>query len=377
MEQFSMPRTQLLFCLAVAVAICLHPGPAAAEPFPPDEETAIVAIVEKGMAEQRQPGLNVGIWIPGRGEFVRSFGTSDIETSAPMERADHVRIASITKTFVAVTVLRLVDQGALGLDDTLATFVDGIPNGDRITIRNLLGMTSGIYDFTSDEAFLKAFTDDPTMAFSPEEVIAIVKRHEPDFAPGEKTVYCDTNYILLGMIIAEVTGRPVEDVIGDEIVAPLGLSDTSFPTTPAMPEPFAHGYYAGEDGKGEYKDYTATNPAVAWTAGAMISTLDDLRVWGKALATGSLLTPETRAEQMKMGTIVTGKVDVKYGLGIGDFGGLIGHNGAIFGYTTAMFYVPAADATIVISGNQASNFSNSATEIAYALAKRLMPDLIQ
>ena len=80
---------------------------------------------------------------------------------------------------------------------------------------------------------------------------------------------------------------------------------------------------------------------------------------------------------MKFATLAAGKVSVGYGLGIGDFGGLIGHNGAIFGYTTAMFYVPAADATIVISGNQASNFSNSATEIAYALAKRLMPDLIE
>ena len=112
-----------------------------------------------------------------------------------MKVDDHIRIASITKTFVAVAILRLVDQGKLKLDDTLATWIDGIPNGDRITIRQLLGMRSGIFDFTSDEQFLKAFTADPLMAFSPEEVIAIVKRHEPDFAPGEKVSYCDTNYI--------------------------------------------------------------------------------------------------------------------------------------------------------------------------------------
>ena len=136
------------------------------------------------------------------------------------------------------------------------------------------------------------------------------------------------------------------------------MTQTSFPTTPAMPEPYAHGYYAGEDGKGEFRDYTASNPAVAWTAGAMISTLDDLKVWAKALATGALLKPETHAEQMKYEMIPAGKISVGYGLGIADFGGLIGHNGAIFGYSTAMFYVPAADATIVIEGNLASNFSN-------------------
>ena len=191
---------------------------------------------------QRQPGLNVGIWIPGRGEFVRAFGVSDIATKTPMKVDDHVRIASITKTFVAVATLRLVDQGKLKLDDTLATWIEGIPNGDKITIRQLLGMRSGIYDFTSDEQFLNDFTADPLMAFSPEDVVAIVQRHEPDFAPGEKESYCDTNYIFLGVIIEKVTGRPVEDVIRDEILTPLGMPHTSFPTTPAMPEPYAHGY---------------------------------------------------------------------------------------------------------------------------------------
>jgi D-alanyl-D-alanine carboxypeptidase len=174
-----------------------------------------------------------------------------------------------------------------------------------------------------------------------------------------------------------VTGRRVEDVIRDEIIVPIGLANTSFPTTPAMPEPYAHGYFAGDDGKGEFRDYTASNPAVAWTAGAMISTLDDLKVWAKALATGALLKPETHAEQMKYEMIPAGKISAGYGLGIADFGGLIGHNGAIFGYSTAMFHVPAVDATIVIEGNQASNFSGAATLIAFALAERLMPDLIK
>jgi D-alanyl-D-alanine carboxypeptidase len=368
-----------LFPAVLAFTLATHSvvPAAAAEPFSPDDEAAIVAIVEKGMADQRQPGLNVGIWIPGRGEFVRSFGVSDIVAKTPMKPEDHVRIASITKTFVAVATLRLVDQGKLSLDDRLANFIEGIPNGDRITIRQLLGMRSGIFDFTSDKKFLADFTADPLMPFSPGDVIAILQRNQPEFAPGEKVSYCDTNYILLGVIIEKVTGQKVEDVIHDETIVPLGLAETSFPTTPAMPEPFAHGYFAGDDGKGEFRDYTATNPAVAWTAGAIVSTLDDLRVWAKALATGSLLKPGTHAEQMKYEMIPAGKLSLGYGLGIGDFGGLIGHNGAIFGYTTAMFYVPSADATIVISGNQASNFSNSATEIAYQLAKRLMPDLIE
>lgn len=362
---------------AIAAAMVLFTATARAAPFPAAEEEAIVQLAEAGMTAQRQPGLIVGIWIPGRGEFTRAFGVSDIATKAPMKAEDHVRIASITKSFVAVAALRLVDQGKLKLDDTLSTWIAGIPNGDKITIRDLLGMRSGIYDFTSDQQFLADFTADPTMKFSPQDVVAIVKRHEPDFAPGEKVVYCDTNYIILGMIIEKVTGKPVEELIHEEILVPLKLADTSFPAASHMPEPFSRGYYGGEDGKGVPRDFTASNPAVAWSAGAMISTLEDLRIWSKALATGALLTPQTHAEQMKFGAIATKPIHVGYGLGIANFGGLIGHNGAIFGYTTAMFYVPAADATIVIEGNLASNFSNSATEIAYALAKRLMPDLIE
>jgi hypothetical protein len=109
-------------------------------------------------------------------------------------------------------------------------------------------------------------------------------------------------------------------------------------------------------GAGDGSGMCLINPAVAWTAGAMISTLADLRLWAKALATGALLTPARHAEQMRFGTITTKPLYVGYGFGIANFGGLIGHNGAIFGYTTAMFYWPEADAMIVLAGNQASNF---------------------
>jgi D-alanyl-D-alanine carboxypeptidase len=347
------------------------------EAFPSADERALIDIVEKGRTAQRQPGLNVGIWLPGRGSLVRAFGTGDLTSGAPMRLDDHVRIASITKTFTAVAVLQLVEENRLGLDDRLSSYVQGIDNGDRITIRNLLGMTSGIYDYTSDELFLRAFTDNPLMSFSPKDVIDIVNRHKPEFVPGEKVSYCDTNYILLGAIVEKVTGEPIYKTIAEKILKSLGLKNTSFPIDPTMPEPFARGYYAGEDGRGDSKNYTLTNPAVAWTAGAMISTLEDLRTWAKALATGSLLSQSARVEQRKFGTIATRPLHVGYGLGIGNFGGLIGHNGAIFGYTTAMFYWPEADAIIVIAGNQASNFSNAATEIAVQVAEYLFPGKIR
>jgi len=101
----------------------------------------------------------------------------------------------------------------LSLDDKLAAYVAGIPNGERITVRQLLGMTSGIYDFTRDEQFLKDFAANPLMPFGPQDVVAIVKRHQPEFAPSEKISYCDTSYTFLGMILEKVAGKPVAQVM--------------------------------------------------------------------------------------------------------------------------------------------------------------------
>ena len=254
--------TAVLVVLAFfAFGVGLRGMALADEAFPSADERALIDIVEKGRSAQRQPGLNVGIWFPGRGSLVRAFGTGDHASGAPMRRDDHVRIASITKTFTSVVVPQLVDESRLSLDDTLSRYIEGIDNGDRITIRNLLGMTSGIYDYTSDERFLKAFTDNPLMSFSPKDVIDIVNRHKPEFAPGEKVSYCDTNYILLGTIVEKVTGEPIQKTITEKILKPLGLNNTSFPTEPTMPERFARGYYAGEDGKGEFKELHGDQPS--------------------------------------------------------------------------------------------------------------------
>ena len=345
----------------------------ASEEFPAADQKALTEIVEKGMAAERQPGLNVGIWIPGRGTWVRSFGKADLATGAPMAIGDHVRIASVTKTFTATAILQLVDAGKLSLDDKLARYIDGIPNGERITVRNLLGMTSGIYDFPLDRKFMEEIAKNPLMSFSPDDVIAILRRNQPAFAPGEKVVYCDTNFILLGVILEKASGRAAAEVIEKDILDPLKLDHTSFPDTPAMPDPFAHGYYAGEDAKGPLEDFTRSNPNLPWTAGAMISTLEDLRIWAKVLATGSLLSPATQAERLAFQPFTEMK-NASYELGILNFSGFIGHYGMIFGYTTAVFYLPEADATFVLEGNQSTNSSMATTEIFLQFAKYLYPD---
>jgi D-alanyl-D-alanine carboxypeptidase len=176
------------------------------------------------------------------------------------------------------------------------------------------------------------------------------------------------------IILEKVTGRTVESIITHDIIDRSGLSQTSFPTTAMMPTPFSHGYYAGPDAKGPIHDYTAVNPQVAWTAGAMVSTIDDLFTSGEALATGTLLTKRLQAKRLGFGTIPNGNgPPVGCGLGILRFGDWIGHDGAIFGFSTAMFYERDSGAQIVAAANLSSNFSTPTLEIFGLIAQHLYP----
>jgi D-alanyl-D-alanine carboxypeptidase len=368
----------MLTLVAAAVASAGLSGPSSGQrgaEFTPAEIEKFTSVVRDQMTAERIPGVTVGVWIPGRGTWFRSFGIANRRTEAPMRPDLHVRIASITKSFVATAVLQLVDRGRLRLGDRLAKFVKGIPNGGRITIRQVLGMTAGIYDYTMDEGFTKRFDNNPLASWSPKQVLAIVKEHGADFAPGARVSYSDTNYTVLGMIIEKLTGRPVQQVLKSQILNPLHMVQTSFPTRPPIPQPFAHGYYAGDDGKGPLRDLTAINPNLAWTAGAMISTPHDLRIWGTALATGRLLKKGTQAAQLRFRQIANpGGPYIGYGLGMFKLGGFVGHNGAIFGFNSAMFYLPKTRATFVVTLNKSTNFSGDATDIFVGIARRLYPD---
>ena len=342
--------------------------------LPADTRLALEAIVARRLAEQRIPGVVAGVWLADRGAWTHAAGISDLRTAAPITIDDHFRIASVSKTFVATVVLQLVDEGQLSLDDTLQAYVPGVPNGDRITIRQLLGMTAGLYNYIDDPEFAAAYTSDPLMPFDPHEVIAIVQRHEPDFPPGAQTRYSDTNYILAGFIIEQLTGERAAAAIDARIMAPLALAGTSFPDTPAMPEPYTRGY-AAEPRSADLRDLTESNPAVPWTAGAMISTLRDLRVWGAALAAGTLLSPETQRERLQISPIAAAPgFTFGYGLGIMEINGFLGHNGAIFGYSTWLLHSLAKEATIVVLANRGETQTEFAGGIAIDIAHHLFPE---
>jgi len=258
------------------------------------------------------------------------------------------------------------------LDDTLGRYIGGVPNGDRITLRQVLGMSAGIYDFTSDEKFTADLAANPLMRFTTADFFAILHRHPPAYEPGAQVVYSDSNYFLLTLLAEKVTGRTLGELVQRWDVAPLHLSGTSYPTTPAMPRPFAVGYLPGDP-----ITEVAIRPEVSRGAGAMISTVDDLAAWARALAKGTLLSRKTQAERLavKPLTGVQSPLTIGYGLGAFEIQGYIGHNGAIVGYSSVAFYRPDIDTTIAVVGNRSSNFSTPTTDVFVAVAKRLNPDL--
>jgi D-alanyl-D-alanine carboxypeptidase len=207
----------------------------------------------------------VGVSDPVRGELLRAYGTADT-AGTPMAADMHYRIASVSKTFTADAVLELAGQGKLSLDDPLARFVPDIPNGDVITVRDLLGMRGGVYDFTDDPVFVARYTADPTLpGWTPDDVLAII-RANPDrtVAPRTRTFYSNSEYVLLGYVLEKASGQSAQDYLTG-LVGRMGLSATSFPTDTALPTPFSRGYIATGEATSDAappRDGTASNPLV-------------------------------------------------------------------------------------------------------------------
>ena len=347
------------------------------------------ATLDRILAEQYEAtGLAgvAGVVRIGDGIWRGSAGVANLENKKPFVPTDFVRIASITKTYTATAVLQLVGEGKIALEDKLEKYVPGVINGTVATIADLLGMTSGIPDFTANEAFVKRFTADPTIGWSDAETLAVIaEAKRPDFAPGEKVVYCDSNYVLLGMIIAEVTGRPAREAITSKIIGPLGLSATSYPTTVGIPDPHPTSYVPAVTDPNTPFDNSAkpprvvddVNPAVASTAGAMISTLEDLQKWGIELVTGSLLTPSLQARRLRTRQFDGQKINFGYGLGITNLNEFLGHDGAIFGYSSVVLTRPQTDTQIVFVANESTIFTTPTLNVALGFIKELYPDQLR
>ncbi|MFE5674337.1 serine hydrolase domain-containing protein [Streptomyces erythrochromogenes] len=350
------------------------PTPAAGE-FPqltPAVARELDTAIRKVMTEAKVPGVIVALSAPGKGTYVRSFGVADKSTGMPMSPGLNTRIGSETKTFTVTALLQLVDEGKVALDDPIGTYVDGVPNGDRITLRELAGMRSGLFNYSADEDFGKAFLADPSRPFTPQQLLAYSFKHPVLFEPDAKFDYSNTNLILLGLVVEKVTGQRLDDYINREVVAAAGLKHTLFPVGAEFPAPHAQGY-TDQTLSGKTANATDWNPSWGWAAGAMISNLSDLRSWAKTVATGTLLKPATQAERLK---VVPSLPGAGYGLGIFNVQGWIGHNGSLPGYQSLTVYLPGPQATLVVLLNTDTDYRGSepSTLFGQAITRIVTPD---
>lgn len=315
----------------------------------PAVRAAIAAAVEKERkvygGRTPVPAVLVGVWDGAGGSYVRAFGYADLAKRRPLTAADHFRIGSNTKTFVISVLLQLVDEGKLRLDDPLSRFALGvmIPNARNITVREACQMRSGLFEAYDTPEFNRMNVT-PEMTFDPRTVVKWAVKQKPYFAPGKGYKYSNTNYLILGLIIEDVTKDTVGHQIRKRLLVPFRLTETSYPATQAMPDPWAHGY--GLDKQRNWEDVSGTIPvSMMGAAGEMISDMADMRRWVKLDVTGKTSGPAT--QRAHMACVYTGDGNLSFGLGLGCSAGWYGYTGGLPGYNTANYYFPAKDTTVV------------------------------
>jgi D-alanyl-D-alanine carboxypeptidase len=246
-------------------------------------------------------------------------GLGNVARKTPMRPGDHFKIASLTKSYTATVVLQLVGEGKLSLDDNVEQRLPGlVPNGRKITIRQLLNHTSGLFDYFELPKFLKPYlSGNFGYYWAPRQLVRMGVSHKPLFAPGRGYSYSNTNYVLAQLIVERVTGKSLGTELKRRIFQPLHLRDTIYPTKPGLPSPYAHGYKLL--GKPPATDVTGLSPSMSPGSGAIVSTARDVSDFYRALLSGRLLKPRQMQAMKTNVSERTGKVVAGpgYGLGIG------------------------------------------------------------
>jgi len=373
--------------LKVILAALLISGfPAVAVPAPPApspdgstlkkiDKAALQAMVDKTARELMVPGALVLLRTP-EGDFTVSYGTTELGTDSTPTAGTHFRIASNTKTITAALIVLLAEEGKLKLDDPVSKYVANVPNGDKITITDLLDMRSGLYNYTNAPELSESMDKDPARAHTPADLLAIAFKRPPDFQPGAEYEYNNTNYALLGLIIEKAAAKPLAEVMRERLFGPLGMKETYLPASGdiTLPEPYAHGYgygsvatvltddepyppdivAAARAGTLNPTDFTGVNHSFAWAAGGAISTANDMATWIEALVSGKVLDAEYQRKWS--GSFKPQDPDKPHGQEYGY--GMVRlswgpntiyfHGGETVGYNSKISYDPGNRATLII-----------------------------
>ncbi|HEY9180800.1 MAG TPA: serine hydrolase domain-containing protein, partial [Candidatus Baltobacteraceae bacterium] len=348
-----MPRRLLsrLPVLALAVALTAVSGPL---PLTAPMKARIDAIVTAELKRQFVPGAQVAIAENGRVVYTKGYGLRDVDARLPVDAQTSFAIGSVTKQFTAAAIMLLQQQGKLSVDDNLAKYLPNAPHASEVTLRNLLTHTSGIVGFTEVPNFSLLL---PTPS-SPERIISTVAGKPLAFEPGTRWEYSNTNFVLLGMVIAKIAGEPYPDFLQQHLFGPLRLRRSWFTRTEEIHADDARGYTEFMFGLPDEHAYLAD---WSWydAAGGLTMSAADLARWNIALDAGRVVSPQSFAQMTTPFTLTNGKsTGYGFGIGVGSVFGrpTVGHDGLVSGFSSENLTFPKDRVAIVLLAN-GDNFS--------------------
>ena len=315
--------------------------------------------------EPDSPGATALVYKDGKVLYRTALGMANLELDVPMKPENVFELGSITKQFTAVSILMLMEQGKLGLDDEITKYLPEYPTkGKKITIHNLLNHTSGIKSYTNMGSFMAMTREDKT----PNEIIDHFKNEPMDFDPGEQWSYNNSGYIILGHIIEQISGKSYAEYIDENIFKPLGMLNSYYGSKFNLIKNRAIGYTPNGDGFQKAKFLSMTLP---YAAGSLMSNVDDMVKWHKAIHNNTLITSESKAKAFTNTTLNNGEpTNYGYGWQINAINGSpsIEHGGGIFGFVTQGVYLPSENVYVIVLTNRDGASPQDATVKMAALA---------
>ncbi|MFB7586803.1 serine hydrolase domain-containing protein [Streptomyces sp. NPDC056169] len=357
-----------------------HRRPCAASRLP-DHGTArdVRRIAERAAADLGLRSVILRVTVDGREVVTTALGES--MTGVPADPALHFRNGNVAISYLGTALLRLVDQGVVGLDDPVARWLPDLPHGRRITLRMLAASTTGLVDYVRLPAFQQAVTADPFRQWTAKEVVALSTGEQRWYEPGTNWSYSHANFVLLGAALEKITGTRLDVLIRQQVTGPLGLRETRNGFTPDIPEPALHAFTAD---RGTYEESTYWNPSWTTAPGAVQTTdICDLARSAAGLGSGELLSPSSYRQLLNPGTVGLGHATRKcpatvclantqathYGMGVVVLGDWIAQHPLFFGYSASMAYLPSERLAIAVSTTQGPTTPDGHT--AHVIAQRI------
>ncbi|MFE7580027.1 serine hydrolase domain-containing protein [Streptomyces gardneri] len=339
----------------------------------------VLRIAERAKADMDLESVILKVTVDGRELVTTALGES--MTGVPADPAMHFRNGNVAISYMGTALLRLVDQGKVGLDDPVARWLPDLPDGEKITLRMLAASTTGLVDYVRLPAFQRAVTADPFRQWTGKEVVALATAEDRWYEPGTNWNYSHANFVLLGAALEKITGTRLDVLLRRQVTGPLGLRETRNSFTPDIPEPALHAFTAD---RGTYEESTFWNPSWTTAPGAVQTTdICDLARSASGLGSGELLSPSSYRQLLNPGTVGLGHATrtcpatvclanteaTHYGMGVVVLGDWISQHPLFFGYSSSMAYLPSERLAIAVSTTQGPDAPAGHT--AHVLAQRI------